>query len=96
MPVKQKCTYFVFFSIYCLPFGELSRILTVMDNELIELRTIMTRQGWDYEETARKLGVGTRTLWGWINEKRSPGKMGLNAIRRFIEENELQKLQEAD
>jgi len=59
----------------------------VMDNELTKLRTIMTRQGWDYESTARKLGVGTRTLWGWINEKRSPGKMGLNAIRRFIESN---------
>jgi transcriptional regulator with XRE-family HTH domain len=60
----------------------------VMDSELIKLKTIMTRQGWDYEATARKLGVGTRTLWRWINEKRSPGKMGLNAIRRFNEENE--------
>jgi len=36
--------------------------------------------------------VGTRTLWGWINEKRSPGKMGLNAIRRFIEENDGSKI----
>ncbi len=60
----------------------------VMDEELTELKTIMTKNGWDYESTARKLGVGTRTLWGWINEKRSPGKMGLNAIRRFVEENE--------
>lgn len=47
----------------------------------------MIEQGWDYEATARKIGVGTRTLWRWINEKRSPGKMGLNAIRRFIESN---------
>ena len=59
-----------------------------MDKELKKLIAIMTEQGWDYETTARKLGVGTRTLWGWINEKRSPRKMGLNAIRRFIGENE--------
>ena len=60
----------------------------VMDEELTKLKAIMTRQGWNYEKTAMKLGVGTRTLWGWINEKRSPGKMGLNAIRRFVEEND--------
>jgi predicted DNA-binding protein (UPF0251 family) len=77
-----------YFYIFGLPNGEINRILMTMDEELTKLKTIMTRQGWDYEATAQKLGVGTRTLWGWINEKRSPGKMGLNAIRRFIEENE--------
>ena len=58
-----------------------------MEEELRKLKTIMTRQGWNYEDSARKIGVGTRTLWRWINEKDCyPGKMGLNAIRRFIKE----------
>lgn len=80
--------FFAKFYSFGLPNGEIERILQVMEEELIKLKTIMTMQGWDYEGTARKLGVGTRTLWGWINEKRSPKKMGLNAIRRFIKENE--------
>jgi len=79
--------FFAKFYSFGLPNGEIERILQVME-ELIKLKIIMTGQGWNYEITARKLGVGTRTLWGWINEERNPGKVGLNAIRRFNEEND--------
>ena len=53
-------------------------------NELDQLRQIKEQGKLSYEDLARELNIGTRTLYRWLIGENKPSKMGLRIIGEYL------------
>ena len=58
------------------------------------LRREMDRRGLTTEETAEILGVGTSTVYSWLNGERFPRNANFKSIAEFVDMDEVVMLEE--